>query len=453
MPNQQLTCFLIAPFGEKSHQLGGGTVGQFELIRASIKEIIESFPDTPIKLMRADEIADVGLVQETFIGAILKTDIVIADLSATGNANVFYELGLRFALRKRITIPIWQKGTELPADLKGTLGVVYEPSNPVANRESFHKFIRQRLASTISDSPVYRIFPVLNIIDKSETDRLNKEIEDLKIRLKNTILDQLSKTLWNEAENLLLQNNLPGAFEKFNQAYEHTPENLEILIRYGRVLSMANRHDESIAKLLAAVKLIETTGVQSPIVYRELGMAYSRAGKIQLALDWLQKAITMSPLDSDIHGIIGGVYKQNYEIEKAIEAYERGFNIDPRSTYCVLNIITLRLIRNQTGDRIRVRQLLTITDNLTKEISKAENTDHWAIFDRAYYLLYSGNIESAVEEFEHALKKTKIIGEIESARKNLDLFVQVESNIQGLQQILEMFEEYTKVKRTDLGAV
>ena len=82
MAKSTLDCFFIAPFGDKGHQMGGGTMPHFELVRSAVKEIVESFPDTPIRLRRADEIADVGSVQETFIGALQKADIVVAELSA-----------------------------------------------------------------------------------------------------------------------------------------------------------------------------------------------------------------------------------------------------------------------------------------------------------------------------------------------------------------------------------
>ena len=50
------------------------------------------------------------------------SDIVIADLSE-GNANVFYELGIRHALHKCSTILIIQEGYDIPFDLKQHVAV------------------------------------------------------------------------------------------------------------------------------------------------------------------------------------------------------------------------------------------------------------------------------------------------------------------------------------------
>lgn len=441
MAEEPYSCFLISPFGDKSKQLGGGSVGHFELLRSSIKEIIESFPDAPIKMKRADEIVDVGSVQETFIAALHKADIVVAELSATGNANVFYELGIRFALRKKVTIPIWQEGTELPADLRGVLGVIYNANNPMANKSAFHEFIRQRLFSSKSDSPVYRVLTELEIVDKEDLDKLKQKVADLEATLKQTILDDSVKILLEEAEGLLKQDDSKAALEKFKQAYERAPGNLKLAIRYGQVLSKLKIPDEAISVLNSAVQISEASGNPLPTVYREIGMAYSRADKTQFALDQLQKAVTLDPSDSDTHGIIGGVYKNKFDIEKAIESYERGFDADNKSTYCLLNIIALRLIRNEIGDRIRVKQLLPLADELTNSVIQTEGANHWSIFDRAHYLLFAGDTNPSIEQFEKALKMTKTISELESARKNLDLFIQVSTQLSGLETVLQQFDE------------
>jgi tetratricopeptide (TPR) repeat protein len=441
MPTEPYYCFLISPFGDKTEQLGGGSMGQFELLRASIKEIVESFPDASIKMKRADEIVDVGSVQENFIAALFKADIVVAELSATSNANVFYELGIRFALRNKVTIPIWQEKTELPTDLKGILGVQYNANNPAANKGAFHEIIRQRLLSSSNDSPVYRVLPDLEVINKKELDTLRERVMELEATLRQTILDDAVKVLLEEAEVLLKRDEQKLALEKLKQAYERAPKNLQLVIQYGQSLSKEKKHDEAISVLNDAVELSETSSKPLPTAYRELGMAYSRAGKYQIALDWLQKAVILDPSDSDTHGIIGGIYKSNFEIKESIESYQRGYDASPNSTYCLLNVIGLRLIRNEFGDQLKVKQLLLKANELTTQLTDNDQASHWDIFDRSHYLFFSGDNKEALEYFKKALKKTKFIGEIESARKNLDLFIELRPDMPGLKEIIELFND------------
>lgn len=439
MEKSSLDCFFVAPFGDKEHQMGGGTMPHFELVRSAVKEIVESFPDTTIRLRRADEIADVGSVQETFIGALQKADIVVAELSATGNANVFYELGIRFALRRAVTIPIWQTGTKLPADLQGLLGIQYEPSNPLAQREQFYKFLRSRLSGSLVDSPVYRVLPNLQIADASEIQALTVRVTELEKALKETKLSDSVQQSWDEAEVLLSKGDIGAALDTLKIAYDSAPKNVRLATRYGQLLSRAERHDQAIAILHAAVALAAEAGGPQFIPHRELGMAYKRAGKSQLAIDWLAKAVAENPRDSDTHGIIGGVHKDAYEIDQAIDSYERGFDGDPRSTYCLLNMLCLLAVRGNTGDKLRFKRLLPDADKLTVEAMASESVDHWTLYDRAHFLLFARKEKEANQLFAKAIERTKTIGELRSARKNLDLLADAGTNISGLDSILDQF--------------
>jgi tetratricopeptide (TPR) repeat protein len=441
MSTATLDCFFVSPFGDKAHQVSSDAVPHFELIRPAIKEIMESFPDAPIKLRRADEIANVGSIQETFIIALHKADIVVADLTATGNGNIYYELGIRFALRRSITIPIWQTGTPIPADLQGVLGIQYDGRNPAAQREQFFKFLRSRLAGALNDSPVYKVLPELEIVDAKRLQSLTTRIEELEKELNATRLSNIVQLSWDEAEKTLLKGDVGAALDTLKLAYGAAPKNLALATRYGQLLSRAERHDQAIAVLDSAVALASETEGPRFISHRELGMAYKRAGKAQLAIDWLGKAAAENPRDSDTHGIIGGIFKDRYDIDEAIEAYARGFDGDPKSTYCLLNILCLLAVRGNIGDKIRFKRLLPLADELTLATLESSGADHWAIYDRAHFLLYAGKQLESTHLFTKAISLTKTIGELRSARKNLDLLEETESNLAGLQSILRQFSD------------
>jgi tetratricopeptide (TPR) repeat protein len=419
--------------------MGGGTMPHFELVRSAVKEIMESFPDQKILLRRADEIANVGSVQETFIGALQKADIVVAELSAIGNANVFYELGIRFALRRAITIPIWQIGTKIPADLQGLLGIEYAPTNPLAQREQFYKFLRSRLSGNLTDSPVYRVLPNLHVGDAIEIQTLTARVEELQKALAQTRLDDSVQQTWDEAERLLNKGDIGASLDALKIAYNSAPNNIQLAVRYGQLLSRAEKHDEAIATLEAAVRLAADAGGPRFIPHRELGMAYKRAGKTQMAIDWLTKAVSENPRDSDTHGIIGGVHKDAYEIDKAIDSYQRGFDADPKSTYCLLNILCLLLARGHAGDKLRFKRLLPVADNLTADALASKGADHWTMYDRAHFLMFANRDKEAKELFAAAIEKTRTVGELRSARKNLNLLADAEAAIVYLADILSLF--------------
>lgn len=67
------------------------------------------------KAMRADHMSQPGSITAQIIEQILKSDLVVADLTGH-NANVLYELAVRHVVRKPV-VQIIQKGEALPFDI------------------------------------------------------------------------------------------------------------------------------------------------------------------------------------------------------------------------------------------------------------------------------------------------------------------------------------------------
>ncbi|HST22622.1 MAG TPA: tetratricopeptide repeat-containing protein [Blastocatellia bacterium] len=112
-----------------------------------------------------------GNIRTEMFQRLLTADIVIVDISI-GNANVFYELGIRHALRNKRTFMIRCEGVELPPDevpfdLKTDRYLSYNVANPETSLEDLTKGLRQTLLSDDSDSPVFQLLPFLIEQDKS----------------------------------------------------------------------------------------------------------------------------------------------------------------------------------------------------------------------------------------------------------------------------------------------
>ena len=107
---------------------------------------------------------------------LLTADLVIADISVH-NANVFYELGVRHALRDKRTFMIRCKGDDVPFDLATDRYFAYErdhpaadanaPDDPLAGRKKFVRALRRTIDSEDRDSPVFQLLPELEAQDQS----------------------------------------------------------------------------------------------------------------------------------------------------------------------------------------------------------------------------------------------------------------------------------------------
>ena len=95
---------------------------------------------------------------------LLLADIVIADISIH-NANVYYELGIRHALRPRTTILIRARRDDVPFDLSTDRYLAYDTADLAASREALTLAVQQSNVSGEADSPVFRLLPGLKAVD------------------------------------------------------------------------------------------------------------------------------------------------------------------------------------------------------------------------------------------------------------------------------------------------
>src|SRR4051794_29273321 len=145
------------PFGVKPDGAGGSVdfdAVYEELIRPAVMA-------AGLEPLRADEEMGGGIIQKPMYERLILCDYAIADLT-TANANVFYELGVRYTARPKTTFPVYEAGSKPPFDLNDvrcapyTLqdGKIVEPEATIKRLVSYINGIRN---SKTIDSPVYQL--------------------------------------------------------------------------------------------------------------------------------------------------------------------------------------------------------------------------------------------------------------------------------------------------------
>ncbi|MEO0422969.1 MAG: hypothetical protein AAF184_11570 [Pseudomonadota bacterium] len=115
-------------------------------------------------------IVEPGNIREDMFKLILEADLVIADITVH-NANVFYELGIRHALRKKRTVMIRGRGfaDDTPFDLRTDRYQAYDPADAGASVESLTQVLRAAMTSDRdTDSPVFAMMEGLTEADPSQ---------------------------------------------------------------------------------------------------------------------------------------------------------------------------------------------------------------------------------------------------------------------------------------------
>jgi hypothetical protein len=155
---QARRAFIVRPFNVKEG---------IDFDRVEEKLIAPALEKFNIKGRTTGEITRQGNIREDMFRLLVLSDVVIADVSIY-NANVFYELGIRHGLRDRHTLLIRAEGSEdkYPFDLQTDRYFLYDPANPAAKFDAFIEALESTLASTLKDSPVFKLLPQLKPHDR-----------------------------------------------------------------------------------------------------------------------------------------------------------------------------------------------------------------------------------------------------------------------------------------------
>lgn len=129
------TCFVIAPIGEQ----GSETRRRSDLV---LKYVISPAAEQcGYTTLRADQIAEPGLITSQVIQHVIDDPLVIADLTER-NPNVFYELAIRHALRKPL-VQIIKRGEQIPFDVAGTRTIPVDDRDLESVEDAKQEIVRQ----------------------------------------------------------------------------------------------------------------------------------------------------------------------------------------------------------------------------------------------------------------------------------------------------------------------
>jgi tetratricopeptide (TPR) repeat protein len=184
-------CFVIMPIGSP----GTDHYEHYKAMYQHIRPILNNFG---YEVIRADDVHKSGAITRDIILRLAEADLVIADLTGL-NPNVFYEVGVRHALRARGTVLMLDRtrNDHIPFDLSAYRVISYR--GDLVGLSSLMEALTSYLAqlpdpgtevSSQPDNPVHDWLPGLppNIVTISKTSAegiLRQEIQDLRRQIEH----------------------------------------------------------------------------------------------------------------------------------------------------------------------------------------------------------------------------------------------------------------------------
>ncbi|UOM36737.1 TRAFs-binding domain-containing protein [Acuticoccus sp. I52.16.1] len=373
-------CFVIMPFQVKTEPATGRSIDFDVVYRDAIRPGVERAGMNP---MRGGEQLPIGIIHDQFLQQIVMSPFAVADLT-TANANVFYEFGVRHAVKPRTTVGITGNDKAIPFDVSYLQAVAY-PLDAMGNLvrgEPLEAFI-EALATALkqrahlgdsrfdpepwreTDSPLFRLMQGYNvkipelphlrsdafIAMANSQSAVEREMDAIRERF---IAGQLSKDDAVEQLDALADRLLASQWPNLVNLSQ-------LFITYRAVSAwpqMLALH-ERMPEVLRAQRV---TREQHAFALNRQGETTKDAALVAEALKVLEDVKERFGADAETCGLIGRIHKRRWEaarksgditepahLEEAIAAYRQGFELDPRDYYPGVNLCTLLAATGEDG--------------------------------------------------------------------------------------------------------
>jgi len=473
MTSREIRCFLISAFGEKPllrKEIKMDVKHDFEQLLPELIVIIEGYSkyrrnkdgsSIEVLVERADMDTG-GEITSKFYKKLFEYEIVVAEISAV-SANVYYELGVRLALRRSGTILLAMQGTEVPFDIQTLDRVEYSPGRLKDKQNKIYEHIDNALNDK-PDSPIHLYMPELHIVTQDQINAqryaYEQQIAELQARFSKINMGADAAVLYKQAKSILddkstTREDLHRASDLLHKAQEMSKDNYEVALEYGKLLSEIEDHNEAIRILNVAVEIAKDLGnFKMAEAYRERGLAYRRRGStnysekdFENAIRDLKKSLAADEANEDTWGRLGSLYRRQDRIAKALLCYQKGLKAKTDSTYCLVNELLLRVIahrtkpENQSIDSLaRSATLIERGYELLKDVS-LESANYWRCINRAEVALLDNKPDEAITYYERASVIANTPAELRGAIDNLT-FIRKLNLLPGTIEAISLLEEH-----------
>ncbi len=405
--------FVAMPFGTKP-----GHDGQpIDFNRVYDDYIAPALDTAGFEVFRADQEQRPGDIRTGMFQELLMADLVVADLTLD-NPNVWYELGVRHALRARGVILVQGPRPTQPFDTYtdrklryGLQGGVPDPATRENDRKALVAMARETLAEWIGErvSPVYNLLPNLR----------EPDWKTLLLAQSNSFNAAYKE--WSSRTEIARQKLRPGDILVLADETPTRALRIEAKSTAGEALLKLKHYDFALEQF-EAVLALEPDHQRAR---EKKAVCLGRLGRYEEAREWVRRLTDDYPTDPEVWALLGRVEKDNWigrwrqagadtaalraaatqedaALAEAIEPYQQAFIADPAHHYSGINALTLHLLRRHLGGETSA----TVIENLIGGVlwaalsaQERDRKDYWARASYAELCLLVNPLDAVRKEY------------------------------------------------------
>jgi len=411
-----------------------------------------------LQVFRADEEQSSGDIRKDMFQELLLADIVIADLSID-NPNVWYELGVRHALRSTGIIHIKCKRKNVPFDIYSDRTLTYsigtngEPDINYLEQEKrkLAEFVKntQKKMRYEKTSPIYNLLnnleePNWRALRTKNFQKYHKELED-HIRYAR---------INHKPANILVYSE-----EASNQALK-----LEIYRIAANALRDMGQFEFSLEQVNKALE-IDPEDIES---LRMKGFLLGRLGETEKAIIHLNRMIEKNPNDAESHALFGRIEKEAWIaswrnknktpdemfkdaadeedlLREAIITYKKGFIIDSGHYYSGINALTLKHLLfhlTQVDNEEERKELRGGVRWAIKCALEKNSKDYWANVSLADLEILTSDHRTVLKKYKWAIKNSnQKLFNLDSTKQQLLILKDLKFRPELVDSVLDLFNK------------
>jgi hypothetical protein len=374
-------CFMIMPYGRKPTQVEPSSNAPSEidfnaLWDKAFAPTIQSLGYDPV---RADQ--DTGaLIITQMIERLYFADLVLADMTIP-NGNVYYEIGVRHAAKRNGCVLLAAEWSKQLFDVAQMRTVRY----PL--KEGNIEGITAKAVSDAIRAPIDALSrgesPVFSSIKGYPTNADSAAASTMKdVMAQTAVLQGKIRAVRATPKSGRMAAAQALAQQSINE--RTSPTDAIALIR---LVKDSVDTSQDWARLADFIKQLPPNIGEVQEIRETYAFAVSNSGDIAEAIAKIEEMVALSGPTPELLGLLGGRYKRLFTkakdgdkaefLNSAIDAYERGMELDLNQYYCSCNLPRLYRQRKRKGDELRAQSVAPIVVAACERAKKRNVADEW----------------------------------------------------------------------------
>ncbi|WP_295421750.1 TRAFs-binding domain-containing protein [Sulfurovum sp.] len=413
------------PFGTKPD--ADGT--QIDFNRIYIEYIKPALETAGLKVFRADEEQRAGEIRKDMFFELLVADLVVVDLTID-NANVWYELGVRHALRARGVVLICGGNSKKAFDVYTDRKLHYNIKNGTPDSNTLEEDIKNltiMVKKTMESWHGRKISPVFDLLPNLQ----EPDWKSLRVGNINQFWEEYDA--WKDKIILARKNKLIGDILVLADEAPIAAFRVEAWIQAGQALRKAERYDFALEQLERSLD-IEPQNLQA---LHEKGICLQRLaleGKPSYSLEKARQhylqilRIEKYEDDPETLALLGRVDKdvwvaswredgaspeqmleeateEDALLRVAIESYRKAYQANPLHYYSGINAMSLMQVYQHLTKDDQYQEKINILSGAIGFAAKIKD-DFWSLATLGDLEILTGTPESVKKAYKEAIAKS-----------------------------------------------